>query len=60
MNLIGKRPITSITQQMITIGLSLAFVTALTMKGVKKLPVWLIPSMTPHPVDCKVAGNDSF
>lgn len=51
---------TSITQQIITIGLSLALVTALTINGVRKLPVWLIPSITPHPVDCRVAGNDSF
>ena len=60
MNLIGNKPKTNMTQQIITIGLSFAFVTKPTIKGVKKLPIWLIPSMTPHPVDCKVAGNDSF
>lgn len=58
MNLMGNKPMTSITQQIITIGLSLALVTALTINGVRKLPVWLMPSITPHPVDCSVAGND--
>ncbi len=60
MNFIGNSPMTIMTQEIMTTGFIFAFVTAPTMNGVMKLPNWLIPSIIPHPVDCKVAGNDSF
>jgi hypothetical protein len=38
MNLIGNNPTTIITQEIITTGFNLAFVTAPTIKGAMKLP----------------------
>ncbi len=51
MNFTGKSPNTNMTPQMIRTGFNYKFVTRLTIKGAKKLPSWLVPSISPHPVD---------